>query len=189
MSTNLAPHIAALRHSVAVASVNYDIWWVYKSKKYRPKFVDTMNHYLGFFDTSIHAHFVALLVALYPLYETRRDTFNIPRLLKILEAEHVISPKAVAYLAMLHSEAKPLWVKVGVLRNEAFGHRSDSLTIAQTFKKARVTPNELKRLVQLTKRFLNKVTRELDGSVHAFNSSGTEATVRVLRDLKAHREG
>ncbi len=152
-------------------------------------YVGTMSRYLGFFDTSLHAHFVALLVALYPLYETRRDTYNIPRLLNILGKEDAIAAEALANADRLYAEAKPLWVKVGVLRNKAFGHRSDSLTIDQIFKEAGVTPNELKRLVDLTKKLLNSVTRALDGSVHAFNLGASEATIRVLKDLKAHHEG
>lgn len=152
-------------------------------------YVGTMNRYPRFFSTSLHAHFVALLVALYPLYETRRDTFNIPRLLKILDKEDAIAAEALANVEMLYAEAKPLWVKVGILRNKAFGHRSDSFTIDQTFKVAEVTPNELKMLVDLTKKLLNSVTRALDGSVHAFNFGASEATIRVLKDLKAHHEG
>lgn len=188
MSTDLATHVAALRDGASVASLNYDIWWTYKSKKCRPMYVGTMNRYLGFFDTSLHAHFVALLVALYPLYETRRDTYNIPRLLKILGKEDAIGAEALASADRLYAEAKPLWVKVGVLRNKAFGHRSDSLTTDQIFKVAEVTPNDLKRLLDLTKKLLNSVTRALDGSVHVFNLGASAATIRVLKDLKAHHE-
>jgi hypothetical protein len=189
MPADLAPHLEALRHSANVASLNYDIWWVYKSKEYRPIYVDTMNRYLGFFDTSLHAHFVALLVALYPMYETRRDTFNLPRLLKVLDKERRISANVLAKANALYAEAKPLWVKVGVLRNNAFGHRSDSKTIEEIFKEAGITPNQLKKLIELTKRLLNTISRALDGSVHAFNLAGTEATLRVLQDLKERREG
>lgn len=96
MPTDLSSHVDALRHSANVATLNYDIWWVYKSKEYRPVYVGTMNQYLGFFDTSLHAHFVALLVALYPMYETRKDTFNIPRLLKILDKERQIPANVLA---------------------------------------------------------------------------------------------
>lgn len=128
-------------------------------------------------------------MALYPLYETRRDTFNIPRLLNILAKENTVSAKALANVTKLYTEAKALWPKVGILRNEAFGHRSNSHTIAQTFKEAGVTPNELKRLVELSKKLLSAITRALDGSIYAFNPGASDATVRVLKDLKTHHEG
>lgn len=189
MPTNIGPYVDALRHSAKVASLNYEIWWVYKSKEHHPVFVSMMNRYLGFFDTSLHAHFVALLVALYPMYEIRRDTFNIPRMLNIIEKEQSISARAIAKANALYTEAKPLWVKVGILRNNAFGHRSDSKAMEEIFKDADITPNQLKKLIDITKSLLNTVTRALNGSVHAFNCSATDATVRVLQDLKSHHEG
>ncbi|MHB1358072.1 MAG: AbiU2 domain-containing protein [Rhodocyclaceae bacterium] len=189
MGTDFRLDIAALHHAVNNACLNYDIWWVYKSKKYRPKYVGTMNRYLEFFSTSLHAHFVALLVALYPLYETRRDTFNIPRLLKLLAKEDAISKPVLNNATQLYDEAKHLWLKVCILRNEVFAHFSESSSVEQIFKKADMTPNELKRLLELTKRLLNTVTRALDGSVHAFNLGASEATIRVLEDLASRHRG
>jgi hypothetical protein len=189
MATDLTPHFEALRHAVGVASVNHDIWWVYKSREHRPKYVSTMNRYLGFFDTSVHAHFVAMVVALYHLYETRRDTFNVPRLLKIVQKESRLPTATLGRVMSLFNEAKPIWVKVGILRNKAFAHRSDSLTVAEIFKEAGITPDELKHLIERTKKLLNVVTRAVDGSVHAFNVTGTGATVRVLQDLKTYHAG
>lgn len=186
MTTDLASHVASLRHGVNVASLNYDIWWLYKSKAGRSAYGETMNRYLGFFDTSIHAHFVALLVALYPLYETRRETFSIPRLLKTLAASKTMSATVLSDVTRLCAEAKPIWLKVGVLRNNAFAHRSDSLTVEQVFAKAKATPDELKLLIELTKEILNMITRELNGSTHAFNRGATKAALRVLKDLKTH---
>lgn len=153
--TDLTPHLAALRHGATLASLNFDIWWVYKSKEHRPKYVSTMNRYLGFFDTSIHAHFVAMLIALYPLFETRKDTFNVPIVLKILEKEGRLAGQRKVKVEMYYAEAMPIWRKVSVLRNEAFAHRSKSLTIAQIFEKASIKPDELKHLIDLTKKLIN----------------------------------
>jgi hypothetical protein len=60
-------HLDDLRHTISVAEINYQIWWIYKGRDTRPKYVETMNEYLEFFQASIHAHFVACLVALYRL--------------------------------------------------------------------------------------------------------------------------
>ncbi len=98
MSTDIDHYISELRHTTTVAGLNYEIWWVYKSKDTRPVYVEAMNRYGLFFQTSIHAHFVALLVALYRLYETRDDTFNIPSLLKILKDDARLSDATLGYL-------------------------------------------------------------------------------------------
>ncbi len=71
-------YIKSLRDSIIAAEHNHDIWWIYKNKDTRPKYLDVMNSYLSFFQTSIHAHFVAMVIVLYRLYETRRDTISLP---------------------------------------------------------------------------------------------------------------
>jgi hypothetical protein len=91
MSFDADKYVAELHHTVTVAALNYEVWWMYSSEDTRPEFVDAMNRYTIFFQTSIHAHFVALLVALYRLYETREDTYNIPSLLQLLRRGSVMT--------------------------------------------------------------------------------------------------
>jgi len=179
--------IHELRHTVSVAVLNYDIWWVYKSERTRPKYVEVMNRYHLFFSTSIHSHFVALIVALYRLYEKRRDTYNIPRLTDLLEKEGRVSAAALASIRAKSARALPLWKKVSVVRNKAFGHRSIAHTDEEVFREAGVSPNELKELLEVSKTLLNEITQERDDTVHAWNLSGTQDTERVLTDLGAKR--
>jgi len=72
MSTPYDLTIKELQDAAIAAGLNYEIWWALKST--RPKYIDVFNRYLGYFSVAIHAHFVALLVALYRIYETRNDT-------------------------------------------------------------------------------------------------------------------
>jgi hypothetical protein len=188
-STDIDRYISEIRHTITVAGLNYEIWWVYRSKDTRPEYVEVMNRYGLFFQTSIHAHFVALLVELYRLYETRADTFNVPSLLKILRAEARLPSETMEALEDIYkNEAKPLWTKVNILRNKAFGHRSVSHTIEEVFQKAGVTPNELRDLVEATKKLLNKLTNAYDNSGYAFNLGSREDTLRLLDDLKGIHE-
>ena len=185
MSANIDNYISELCHTTIVAWLNYEIWWVYKSKDTRPVYVDVMNKYPLFFQTSIHAHFVALVVALYRLYETRDDTFNIPSLLKTLRNESRLPEATLDLLEGIYkNEAKPLWIKVNILRNKAFGHRSVAHTVEEVFEEAKVTPNELRDLVEVTKKLLNKLTYSWNKNVHAFNLRSREDTLRLLNDLK-----
>lgn len=183
MNVDIDTYIRELQHTVIVAALNYEIWWVFKSQDTRPKYVDTMERYSLFFQTSIHAHFVATLVALYRLYETREDTYNIPSLLRILRDQKVIDQTTLEQLKEMYDKGKPLWVKINVLRNKAFGHRSVAHTIEDVFKEAEVTHDELKQLVETTKEMLNKLSYARDRSVHAFNLSAREDTIRLLDDL------
>lgn len=178
--------VEEVRHAVSVASLNFDVWWVFKGKDTRPKFTRTMNHYTLFFQTGIHAHFVAMLVALYRLYEKRPDTHNIPSLLAKLDASGGISKLALDEARKTYALAKPLWIKVSILRNEAFGHRSVKRTVDQAFKRAGISANELRELIGHTRKLINTITHAADRSIHSFNLDATDATVRLLEDLQAY---
>jgi hypothetical protein len=82
------------------------------------------------------------------------------------------------------SDVKPLWVKVSILRNKAFGHRSVAHTVAEVFQEAGVSPNDLKELVERTKVLLNALTHSWDRSVHAFNLGAQDDLIRLLTDIK-----
>lgn len=189
-TTDIDRYINELRNTITVAALNYEIWWVYKSKDTRPKYIEVMNRYGLFFQTSIHAHFVALLVALYRLYERRDDTFNIPTFLKMLKAEAQLLDATLEALERIYrDDAKPLWIKVNILRNKAFGHRSVAHTVEEVFREARVTPNELRDLMEVTKKLLNELTHAWDRSVHSFNLGSREDTLKLLDDLNGMHEG
>jgi hypothetical protein len=188
VNAKIERYVKELRHTATTAGFNYDIWWVYKGSRTRPKYTKTMNRYGLYFQTAIHAHFVALLVELYRLYETRSDTFNIPSLLRLLKTEAQVPSATLRSLDMRYAEAKPLWVKVNILRNKAFGHQSTAHTTAEIFKEAAATPNDLRDLVKKTKKLLNEITLAVARTTHAFNLEAKEDTLRLLEDLKAHGE-
>lgn len=146
-STDIDASIKDVRDAVVSASLNYDVWWVYKSKDSRPKYLSTMNRYTPFFQTSLHAHFLGLLVPLYRIYETRRDTHNIPQLIKRLRAIGALSTAAAKKVDELYDRAKPLWTKVSVLRNDAFGHRSLTRSVADAFQIADMSGNDIRDLI------------------------------------------
>jgi AbiU2 len=183
MPADPGTHLSELQHRVTVAWLNYEVWWVYQGEHTHPKFVEAMNQYSLFFQTSIHAHFVALLMALYQMYETRPDTFSIPSLLSQLESNEKFDAATLAKLKMMHAAAKPIWVKVNILRNNAFGHRSVHYTTEQAFKKAGLTANDLGSLIEQTRDLLNTASYAWDRSDLPFDLSAGEDLTRLLTDI------
>jgi hypothetical protein len=179
--------IRELQDAATAAGLNYEIWWVLKSDESRPKYVNVLNRYHGFFSAAINAHFVAMLMALYRIYETRDDTHNFPSLLERLEVDRAVGEDLIRSLRLQHKTLKPLWVKVSILRNDVFAHRSVTLDTNAAFAKAGATGNELKELVEKTKAMLNELTGSLRDSMHAFNLTATRDTIRMLEDLKNKR--
>lgn len=178
-------YIDELRHAVLVASLNYDVWWAFKSKENRDQYLHIMNKYLNFFATGINAHFVALLIPLYRLYENKADTYNIPKLLEYLRQDNHLPPTVIGELDGWKVRADPLWEKVKILRNRAFGHRSRAHTTEELFIEAHVTPDDLKDLIGISKSLLNVLSSALYNDTHAFNSEASGDTVRLLEHLKS----
>ena len=185
---NVECHIKNLWDTVISAEHNHDIWWIYKSKDTRQKFLDTMNQYLSFFEASIHAHFVAMIIALYRLYETRPDTINIPRLLQFLERNHPLSNDTVISINELMEKAKPIWKKVGIIRSQVFAHLTNVRKVEESFKKAKIQYRQFKELIELSKKITNKIGQDYNRNTHAFNLSSRLDTEELLTDLRNYHK-
>jgi len=177
-------NIAEFQHAIVVAELNYEIWWVYKEKDNRAKYLKVLNNYPLYFQTSLHAHFVAMIISLYRLYETRKDTMNLPQLIRLFKKHSVLANDEIRNIQSNINSIRPLWRKVHILRNNMFGHRSNKLTDDAIWKKADVTPNQFKQIIDDSKALLNRITRLWAKSSHVFNLSATDDTIRLLEDLK-----
>jgi hypothetical protein len=175
--------IKELQDAAITASLNYDVWWILRGTETRPKYIDVMNRHRLYFHAAIGAHFAALLLALYRLYETRSDTHNIPKFLERLKVDGALKDEDLQSLQAQYAAAKPLWVKVSILRNSVYGHRALDLDIEEAFEKAGITPNDFRDLVVYTKELLNDLTLKLRDSTHAFNLSATRDTLNLLDAL------
>lgn len=184
MNDIIQHNIRELQHAITVSKMNYEIWWVYKEKESRKRYVDTLNIYPAFFKMSLHAHFVAMIVALYRLYETRKDTINLPQLLKLIKDAGLIPQQELKSIETDINKIKPLWKKVAVLRNNMFGHRSKTLEFSDVWKQAQVTPKQFKQLIDESKNILNRITSLQNRSTHLFNLTSTKDTLKLLEDLK-----
>lgn len=176
-------NIAELMQAVRDASLNYDIWWVCKARGSRERYIDAIRKYPVFFQTSIDAHFVALLVALYRIFENRRDTINVRRLITMVANAGALPPSKRSELDELHGAAKPLWKNVSIIRSEVFAHRTKNSTPEKSFARAGLSPNEIKSLIDLSKKIVNLLSQAFDHSTFAFNLSAEGDTRRLLEVL------
>lgn len=178
-------HIEEVHSIVRTAVMNHQVWWCLSSDDCRPKYPPTMNAYLNFFATSMNSHFAVCVTALYALYETRKDTYNFPRLSVELRSTKSFQPAAQAKLDSMIRLAKPTWKKVAILRNEAYAHVSNSRRLASTFAKANATPEELAELIRLAKATISFAHRASYGFGYSFNKKARDDTLRLVRALHA----
>jgi len=179
-------YLDELKNTIVAADLNYQIWWIYRGP-FRKKYVDILNKYPHFFLVSIHAHFVALIIALYRLFEKRSNkyTINFHDTVKLFEEEGILNPEKLELMNEKVESAKEIWIKVSVLRNECFGHLNKNVinNELEPFKKAKVTPDDLKKLIDYSKDILNELASEFGRFSYAFNLSSENDTIRLLDDL------
>ena len=185
MKNEAREYIKALANTIISASFHFDIWWVYKEKDSRARYVDTLNDYLNFFKTSLQAHFLSVVVELYKLFETRKDTINFPRLIKLLNENNLLDPDILKKVEAEKRSLKVLWKKIAILRSELFAHTSIDLSYREVFKKAEITPDNIRDLIDREKKLLNQISEGFEKNTHIFDLEATGDTVRILEDLKS----
>lgn len=142
MKKAVGERVKELSDLVIAADFNFRIWWILSNKADRAKYLKTLNDYGLFFRTSIHAHFAATVLALRALYETRKDTVNVWEVLKSLPPD---LSKKIELKAK--TKALPIWHKVDIIANNVFAHRNYELRSDEAFRRANVTPDELRELI------------------------------------------
>ena len=102
---------------------------------------------------------------------------------RFLTGSTLLSGNANVSVAELMQKAKPLWIKIGIVRSEIFAHLSDDNGIENSFKKADLKYRDFNELIELSKRIINVITQDYDRNTHAFNLSAELDTKALLNDL------
>lgn len=164
---------------------HYKIWNKLKEHQSQQNSVDKMKNYSEFFLMTKQAHFISYVVGLYKLFETRRDTINIPQLTKSLKQENQLTNNNLDKLEKLMNEIKTtLWTKISLLRNNAIGHSSKKMTFAEIYQKANITQVEVESLIDKTIQLINKITESLYSQTNCLLSDASQDTDKLINDLK-----
>ena len=165
------------------AHVYFDLWWIYQGAPTRLKYLPSMNRYSEFFRFDIHAQEIANTMYLCQIFENRRDTINIKNVIKEAKTRK-LSTEHIAAAEKALQEALPIRDKLVIIRNNLFAHRSLSLDYSGTFKKARLTPNETRRLSELGLEAINSLLTALKQQVHWFTPLPGNDLEQLLREIK-----
>ena len=173
--------IEELIHTTHVASVNYEIWWVYNED--RPKYVNVMNRYSEFFSASIHAHFVAMLLALAKLYENRNDTINIRKLINLIRNNRFIEETILTKIEQSLKDSEALISKICILRSNYFTHINNQLNYDAVLAKADIKHKNFKELIDLSYNLLKEISYTYNKSDVRPRLLSKGDTIRLLNDL------
>ncbi len=191
MTNKIKQYVTELQNVLIFAGLIYDVWWIFNNRESRKKLIEPLTlYYPNFIITSSNAYLVALIVASYRVFETRHDTFNMPNLIKLIKKEEIVRPDNILRFEGKLKNIKQIWIKISILRNEMFAHKSNSLATKAIWRKAGLTPDALKCFIEDSKILLNEITEARFNSGHIFGQSASEDTKSLLEDLNTiNRDG
>ena len=174
----------SLRRDGIEALLNYEVWWTIRSPARSKLHIETLNKYSAYFEVAVNAHFVAMILPLYRIFETRKNSINLPQLVKKLRSKNVLEKSVLTNIEQQIQALNPTWIKIAKLRNEVFGHRSAKYDIEQSFARAKITPNDIEKLVRNTLVLLNEVDGALNEEYHSYKMGAGENLVSILNALR-----
>jgi len=165
MTNDVGQYVSALQHDLIFAGYNYEIWWLYKNKESRKNLIEPLTlYYPAFIATSFRAHFIAMIITSYHIFETRSDTINLHNLIKLIEEEGIICKSDIQTFRAEIERIKKVWIKICILRNNIGGHRSNMYETDAIWKLANITSDNFKSFIEDTKRLLNDITQARNNS-------------------------
>ena len=141
------------------ARIFFDIWLYFEGAETRPALLDTMNQFSEFFRFAPHAHFVSFVVTMASLYDKRSDTITLTALAREIETSGLLTVPVQAEVKALIDQALPIANKVGILRHNAFAHRSANMSYDAAFKAASITAAQMRELTDTSLQLANTLLR------------------------------
>ena len=173
MTTSTAERAEDLYQDLMRAWRNYDIWWVYKSAGTRPLYEEVINRFGWFFEASIHAHFVAMVMALSRLFDRDPKSVSLPTMASARVTE-----------GHAFKRVSQLWGKLKIVRDKAIAHRDARLNWEQAFKSADMKYDDVYKLLEGTTQLVNDVLRTKGKRELKIPTEMCDDLIRMLETLK-----
>jgi hypothetical protein len=160
-----------------------DLWFYFEERDSRRKIIDTMQEYNEFFRFTPHAYLVAYVIYMAGVFDKRRDTNSLARLIREVKSAGQLKAHDAAIVDALLTEAKPIADKVIILRHKAFAHRSAHLSYNDVFKMAAVKPDQLRDLTDITLKIANRLLLARGLQDQYFTELPREAAEAMMKAL------
>ncbi|MBW7991725.1 MAG: hypothetical protein FVQ84_17150 [Planctomycetes bacterium] len=173
-----------MKDAIVATSEHYNIYYIYTNYRDRPKYVKIMNRYLGFFRASISAQFTATLLTLSKVLDknTKNNRISMYSLLESARKHELIEPSKLQKIEDDLNGTNEMFLKLQVLRNNQFAHLGN-LDSKKAFKIAGISPNDLKKLIDLSIDILQSIYHAYDRGDFPFDYHSNKDTYSLLNDL------
>lgn len=180
---DLEAQLQEVKEGLQEALYSYDIWWELSNKESHTQHLETLNRYIIFFQSTTHAHFLTVVITLYRLFERKTNTVNLPGIFQSVREQKLITEEADEKIQLAEAEIKKNWEKICILRSNVFGHRNRKHSTKDFFKKAGITPDQIKLLISHMQDVINLVAGEALELEYGFSVGAGNDTKRLLSDL------
>ncbi len=127
--------------------VFFDSWFLSAGAEGRAAHREFWDEFWSFWRFSEHALLFSYIIHMASLFETRRDTVNLPRLWH-LQADNPRRHEIAERIEVLFRQAAATAKGLTILRSNVMAHRSTSLSYNAAFEKAQITPNAMRALTE-----------------------------------------
>jgi len=161
----------------------YEIWWILVSKDGRKQYSNVLYNYKDFFEPVASANSTTMFIALFKLYDKGDDKLNFIKILKDAEKLRVIDFSKNKKLKRKLSEVMAIWKKICILRHNVLAHHNYFLTRKQVYRLAKINPNQIKRMIDLSLKIFNTIWMKIDKDPKQLDEFTSMYTIRVLETL------
>lgn len=167
------------------ATETFNIWQACQQSYGESETVDMFNSiYPGLFVWIEHSLLANSVNCLCFLNEKRSDTLNFGTLLSRFKVS--LSEISFDELALKIAELKPVWVKLAVLRNEIFAHRTNKRAIADSFAKASISAAEIESYIKTAQFVVQRLGVIRFGVTYHFTPSSGAKMAKLIHDLRSN---
>ena len=180
-------HLDSLSQSLIEAELSFDIWWEILNSETALDYIIELDRYSMFLRQTLDAHFQRLVVTLYRVFENNKKSINIPKLLQELYSNNGLSENTRIEINKLREKINKVWRKITILRSNIYGHRSNKLSLDDSFNRAFLKPKDIKSLFTSSQKLLKLLYLEIYNLDYVFNLEATTDTRMLFHDLKKLR--
>ncbi len=167
------------------ATETFNIWQACQLAHGDKDIIEMFNNiYPGVFVWIEHSLLANSINSLCFLNEKRSDTLNFGTLLSRFKGS--LSDVSYSELSSKISELKPIWVKLAVLRNEIFAHRTNQRAINDSFKKASVSPDEVESYIKAAQFIVRRLGVARFGVTYHFTPGSSVTMAKLIQDLRSN---
>jgi hypothetical protein len=172
-------------HLVVRTQIFLDIWDFYHGPT-RAGILDTLNNFSEFFRFDEHAHRFSFIVHAASLFERRRDTVNLRQLAAELHNAGRLSDNSMMEITKHLTSVKKVIKGVFIIRNNAFAHRHDTVSLNKAFARADISMNDLRALMIAALNIVNILLTVCNRTRQEFFTLPLEDVRGLLAALSAH---